>query len=133
MYEDIRNNKIKTGIIVSVFLIVITLIIYYICIAFDLGIISIVIALSFSIITSFISYYSSDKIILAMSNARLATSEENKKLINILEGLIVSSGISVTPKLYIVDAAATFHLELFQMVAPLYVSGISTQSYPDRR
>ena len=35
-------------------------------------------------------------------------------------------------KLYIVDAAATFHLELFQIVAPLYVSGISTQSYPDR-
>ena len=25
-----------------------------------------------------------------------------------------------------------FHLELLQIVAPLYVSGISTQSYPDR-
>ena len=35
-------------------------------------------------------------------------------------------------KLYIVDAATTFHLELFQIIAPLYVSGISTQSYPDR-
>ena len=35
-------------------------------------------------------------------------------------------------KLYTVDAATTFHLELFQIVAPLYVSGISTQSYPDR-
>ena len=27
-------------------------------------------------------------------------------------------------KLYIVDAATTLHLELFQMVAPLYVSGL---------
>ena len=27
-------------------------------------------------------------------------------------------------KLYIVDAATTFHLELFQIVAPLYVSGL---------
>ena len=35
-------------------------------------------------------------------------------------------------KLYVIDDAATFHLELFQIVAPLYVSGISTQSYPDR-
>ena len=35
-------------------------------------------------------------------------------------------------KLYIVDAATTFHLELFQIIAPLYVSGISTQSYLDR-
>ena len=33
---------------------------------------------------------------------------------------------------HIVDAATTFHLELFQIGAPLYVSSISTQSYPDR-
>lgn len=103
MYEDIRNNKIKTGVIVSIFLVVIALIVYYICMAFDLGYMSIVIALVFSIITSWASYYNSDKIVLAMSNARPATPEENKKLINILEGLIVSSGIGVTPKLYIID------------------------------
>ena len=85
VYEDIRNNKIKTGIIVSIFLIVIALIVYYICMAFDLGYMSIVIALVFSIITSWASYYNSDKIVLAMSNARPATPEENKKLINILK------------------------------------------------
>ena len=33
---------------------------------------------------------------------------------------------------HIVDAATSLHLVLFQMVAPLYVSGFSTQSYPDR-
>lgn len=105
MYEDIRNNKIKTGVIVSIFLIMITLIVYYICMAFDLGYMSIIIALTFSIITSVASYYNSDKIVLAMSNARPATPEENKKLINILDGLVVSSGIGVTPKLYIVEDA----------------------------
>ena len=52
MYQDIRNNKIKTGFIVSLFIIVIALIIYYICMAFDLGSISIVIAMVFSIATS---------------------------------------------------------------------------------
>lgn len=105
MYEDIRNNKIKTGVIVSIFLIVITLIVYYVCMAFDLGVTSIVIALAFSIITSWISYYNSDKIILSMSNARPATPEENKKLINILDALVVSAGMSVTPKLYVVEDA----------------------------
>ena len=103
MYEDIRNNKIKSGVIISIFLIMITLIVYYICMANNLGIMSIVIALVVSISTSFISYYNSDKIVLSMSNARPATEEENKKLINILDGLVVSSGIGVTPKLYIVD------------------------------
>lgn len=103
MYEDIRSNKIKTGVIISIFVIAITLILYYICMAFDLGIVSIFIALTFSITTSFASYYNSDKIILSMSKARPATSEENKQLINILEGLIVSSGLGVTPKLYVIE------------------------------
>ncbi len=103
MYEDIRSNKIKTGFIVSIFIVVITLIIYYICMAFDLGIVSIIIALIFSIGTAFASYYNSDKIVLAMSKARPATHEENQKLVNILDALVISSGIGTTPKLYVVE------------------------------
>lgn len=98
MYEDIRSNKIKTGVIVSLFILIITLIIYYICMAFDLGIISIIIALSVSIITAWASYYNSDKIILSISKARPATKEENQKLVNILDALVVSSGIRCYPK-----------------------------------
>ena len=105
MYEDIRANKIKTGFIVFAFTLIITLIVYYVCMAFDLGIISIVIALTFSLITTFASYYNSDKIVLSMSKARPATHEENQKLVNILDALVVSSGLSVTPKLYVVDDA----------------------------
>ncbi|MCI8393577.1 MAG: M48 family metallopeptidase [Clostridia bacterium] len=73
--------------------------------AFDLGIFSIVFALVFSIITAYASYYNSDKIILKMSHAREATHEENQKLVNILDALVVSSGLSVTPKLYVVEDA----------------------------
>ena len=103
MYEDIRANKIKTGVIVSIFTIMITLIIYYICMAFDFGYMSIVFALIFSIVTSWASYYNSDKIVLSMSKARPATHEENQKLVNILDALVISSGLGVTPKLYIID------------------------------
>lgn len=105
MYEDIRSNKIKTGVIISIFIVVISLILYYICMAFDMGPISIIIALSISIITSWASYYNSDKIILSMSKARPATHEENQKLVNILDALVVSSGLGVTPKLYIINDA----------------------------
>ena len=104
MYEDIRKNKLKTGIIISLFIIIITLIIYYICVAFNMGSISIIIALLFSL-SSFSSYYYSDKVVLAMNHARPATKEENLKLNNILEALIVSSGLQYTPKLYIIDDA----------------------------
>ncbi len=103
MFQDIKKNKIKTGIIVSIFVLVLTLILYYICMAFDLGPISIVIALGFSIITSWSSYYYSDRIILSLNKARPATHEENQKLVNILDALLVSSGLSAKPQLYVVE------------------------------
>lgn len=103
MYEDIRNNKIKTGIIVFLFLIVIALIIYYICMAFDLGVFSIVIAMIFAITTTWASYYYSDKIVLSVNKAHEASPEIQEKLNHILDGLMISSGLEHRPKLYVVD------------------------------
>lgn len=103
MFQDIKKNKIKSGLIISLFLIMITLILYYICMYFDLGYISIIIALTFAILSTFGSYYFSDKIILSLNNARPATEEENRQLVNILDGLIVSAGLKYKPKLYIID------------------------------
>lgn len=105
MFENIKKNKIKTGIIVSIFILMITLIVYYICMAFDLGSVSIIIALAVSIISAIASYYNCDKIVLSMNNARPATEEEFKKLNNILDALMISSGLEYRPKLYVVDDA----------------------------
>lgn len=105
MFQDIRRNKFKSGLIVSLFIIVITLIIYYVCKYFELGTTSIVIALAFSIFTAWASYYNSDKIVLSMNRARPATHEEDQKLVNILDALVVSSGLTHKPRLYVVDSA----------------------------
>lgn len=103
MYEDITKNKIKTGVIIGIFIVVITLIVYYICMAFDLGIYSIVIALLFSTLSAWSSYYYSDRIVLSVNRASPATEEEDAKLIDILDGLMVSSGLAYRPRLYVVD------------------------------
>ena len=103
MFEDIRKNKIKSLFIVFAFLIFITLIIYYVCMALELGPVSILIALIFSVLTTWGSYYYSDKIVLSLNNARPASKEENLKLVNILDALVVSAGLPSTPKLYIVE------------------------------
>lgn len=106
MFEDVRKNKIKSGFIISGFILIITLIVYYISMAFDIEApVALTIALLFSIISSWASYYNSDKIILAVSNARPATEEEDKKILNILDGLMISSGLSHKPKLYVVEDA----------------------------
>ena len=104
MFDDIKKNKQKSGYIVAGFLLIITLVIYYLCMAFDFGgPISIFIALSFSIIATFASYYNSDKIILASCKARPATLEEDRKLVHILDALMISSGLPSRPGLYVVD------------------------------
>ena len=103
MFQNIRKNKIESGIIVAIFIIVITLIVYYICHALRLGSFSIVIALVFSIATAWGSYYYSDKIVLSVNRARPATKEEDLKLVNILDALMVTSGLTTKPKLYVVD------------------------------
>ena len=103
MYSDIKSNKIKTGFIVSLFIIVIALIVYYVSMAFDLGYMSIVIAMIFSIGSAWASYYYSDKIVLSINKAHPASPEQYEKLNNILDGLMVSSGLSDRPKLYVVD------------------------------
>lgn len=105
MFTDIKKNKMKSLFIVFMFLIMISLILYYICMALDLGPISIVIALVFSIATTWGSYYYSDKIVLKLNKARPATKEENLQLVNILDALMVSSGLPCKPKLYVVDDA----------------------------
>ena len=103
MFEDIKKNKIKTGAIIGIFILIITLIVYYICMAFDFGYTSILIALIFSIVSAYLSYYNCDKIVLSMNKARPATQEEYRKLNNILDSLMVSSGLQHRPKLYVVD------------------------------
>ncbi|MDO5557236.1 MAG: M48 family metallopeptidase [Clostridia bacterium] len=103
MYEDIKKNKIKTGFIISLFIIVITLVSYYICNAFDLGSYSILFAVLISILLTWTSYFYSDKIILSLNRARPATHEQDQKLSNILDALVISSGLEYKPKLYVMD------------------------------
>ena len=105
MFEWSKKNKIESAVIIGIFILVITLIVYYVCNALDLGSFSIVIALIVSIATSWGSYYYSDKIVLSLNRARPATKEEDLKLVNILDSLMVASGLPVKPRLYVVEDA----------------------------
>ena len=105
MFEDIKRNKMKSWIIVLLFLVFIALIIYYICMALDLGKTSIIIAMIFAIVSTWGSYYYSDKIVLVSCKARPATKEEDQKLVNILDALMVTSGLPCKPRLYVVEDA----------------------------
>lgn len=100
--KAVRNNKIESFFIVLGFVVIVALVIYFVCYFMNLGPYSVVIAMAFSIISSFITYYNCDKLVLAMNNARPANEQEDQLLTSVMEGLVIASGLP-KPKLYVVD------------------------------
>jgi len=62
------------------------------------------IALIFSILTSFGSYWYSDKIVLAMTKAKPIEKKDNPELYRIVENLTIAAGLPL-PKIYILEEA----------------------------
>lgn len=60
------------------------------------------IALIFSVLASFYSYWNSDKIVIALTKAKPAKKEEYLELYRITENLAISNGLPM-PRLYILD------------------------------
>ena len=105
MFDDIRKNKIKTAGIVFFFLTMIALIIYFISYyLMDGSWFAIVIAMTFSIVSTLLTYWNSDKMVLKSVNAYRAEADEYPEINNILDGLMVASGLSKKPDLYIMDS-----------------------------
>lgn len=100
--QSVRKNKISSFFIVSLFIIVIMVGVYCVCIYNDLGTMSIPIALVFSILPAIISYYNCDKMVLGLNGARPATREQDLQLSVILENLCIASGLP-KPKLYVIE------------------------------
>ncbi|MCR5187128.1 MAG: M48 family metallopeptidase [Clostridia bacterium] len=105
MYDDIKKNKIKTGIIVSLFLAMIFIIVYVVC--YIRGIdtyYAVFITSIFSVISTVITYYNCDRIVLASVGAKEASKEEYPQYHNIVDGLMVASGLESRPRLYVMDS-----------------------------
>lgn len=104
--QSVRKNKISSFFIVSVFIIVIMVGVYFVCLYNGLGLAtSVILALVFSIIPAIISYYNCDKMVLGLNGARPATREQDLQLSVLLENLCVASGLP-KPKLYVIQESS---------------------------
>lgn len=104
--RDVRNNKIKTGFIVSIFFVIVLLFVYFLSLwLFNDVAFACIVGLTFSFLSAFASYYNSDKIVLSLNKARVATREEYMQLNDILEGLSLATGLPI-PKLYVMEDSA---------------------------
>lgn len=108
IYTNIDNNKRDTLIIVAAFIAVVTFIgwfISYFFIGSDYAPVIVGSALIFSVLSGFVSYYSSDSIILAISGAHEVKEDENTYLHNLVGNLCIAAGLP-KPRIYIINDTA---------------------------
>lgn len=104
MYNQIDSNKRKTIILIGAFLIFVIAVGWVFSQALDSPVI-VPIAVAISIAMSVGSYWYSDRIVLAMSNAKEIKHDENPDLYHILENLCITAGLPA-PRFYLIDDTA---------------------------
>lgn len=103
LYTQAEKNTRKTWLYLTFFLLFIILLGWLISWLLDTRAI-LIIAVIFSILMSFLSYWHSDKIVLALSKAKQVKKENNPELYRIVENLCITAGLPL-PKIYIIDEA----------------------------
>ncbi len=100
LYTQADSNIRKTWLLITGFLVFIITAGWFFGYLLDSqGIL--IFAVIFSVSTSFISYWYSDKIVLAMTRAVLIERKDNQELYRIVENLCITAGLPV-PKIYII-------------------------------
>lgn len=105
VYEQIESNKRKSFLIITLFALFVSTVILIFGYYFEFGVGYLGIALIFTGISTFFSYYYSDKIILSISGARKANKKENYFFYTVAENIALALQLPL-PKLYIIEDTA---------------------------
>jgi heat shock protein HtpX len=105
MYERVSSNIRKTWLLIVVFVIFVLAIGYLFGRLTGSGQLGLTIAVGVAVVMTWGSYFSSDKIALAVSRAKPAEGDRYRQLHNIVEGLSIAAGIP-KPRVYVVDDTA---------------------------
>jgi heat shock protein HtpX len=103
-YNEISSNKRNSLILIFLVVAFIALLGYFVGYIFspDLTVFFFIFAIIIAMIEVVFSYYFSDKIVLSSVNARPATKEEHRYLMNVVEGLSIAAGIP-KPRIYVIE------------------------------
>jgi len=104
MYTQIDSNKRNTVFLIMFFLIVVIALGWVFAYAFDNQLI-LVIAVLVATVQALVSYYYSDSITLAISQAKEIKRNENLELHRIIENLAITAGLP-KPRIYLIDDTA---------------------------
>src|SRR3990170_1337171 len=105
MYEQIERNVWPSRLLLGLFVLLIVGLGYVLGRLYDLGYLGLVAAAVIATAGAWASYYYSDRIVLAISQAREVTPEEHPFLHNTVEGLAIAAGLP-KPRLYLIQDSA---------------------------
>jgi heat shock protein HtpX len=103
--EQISANKRKTVLMIAIFVLIITALVWIINQLLGMGTIGLVIALIIAGGSAFLSYWKSDAVALAVSRAKPADGPEYARLHNVIEGLCIAAGLP-KPRVYVIQDEA---------------------------
>lgn len=105
MYDQIASNKLRSVALIIVFVVLVMAIGWVFGQATDWGYAGLVLAFGVAFTMAWGSYWYSDRIVLAMSRARLVDRNIEPYIVNTVEGLSIAAGLPV-PKTYVIDDPA---------------------------
>jgi len=105
VYQQIKNNKIRSTLIISLFSGFIILVAYIITRAYNLNGTFLIFAFLISIISSLGSYFYGDKMVLALNQAQPANKNNYPLLYQVIENISIVNQTPM-PKIYIIDTYA---------------------------
>ena len=103
VYEQVSRNKIRSSLIIRLFIEFIVFVAYTITTAFNLDGSLLFIAIIYSILSSGASYFWGDKIVLALNQAKPATKKDFFNFYTSVENLSLANQTPV-PKIYVIDS-----------------------------
>jgi len=99
LYSQAESNVRRTWFLISAFLVLVIVLGWIFSRAFNNSVI-LYIAVIFSLVTSVSSYWFSDKVVLAMTNAYPLKKEDNPEIYRLVENLCITAGLPL-PKIYV--------------------------------
>ena len=105
LYEQISANKRRSALLVAGFVVLLLAMAWAVDLILGYGATGLVVALVVVGVGTFVGWWKSDAIALAMSHARPADRETYARLHNLVEGLCIAAGLP-KPRVYVITDAA---------------------------
>ncbi len=102
MYQQIDSNKRKSILLMLLFIIIISGLVYIWSYYYGTGSYIVIFAFIFASVMSLISFYAGDKVALTQAGAHEIKAEDNKYVWRMVENLSITAGIPM-PKVYIIN------------------------------